>query len=208
MVYNNTNNITNLLGEPKRYAYKAQPVTLYVAQETGMKSVKCYSVDFEKACDMFSIDDARSKNYVHNPHLINIIEHKSSKNVDEPDVLHSILLDKVHYDRLLSFTNSDGNLRRYNGVVEGHEFKDVKDKLNDCDLIDTGLCLSEKILHAGGLRRPTQCFDEKKHTRFVQASESYRIKSQKRLKPSVMKRRESNIYIDYSVNNINRGFSL
>ena len=52
MVHNNTNNITNLLGEPKRYAYKAQPVTLYVAQETGMKSVKCYSVDFEKACDI------------------------------------------------------------------------------------------------------------------------------------------------------------
>ena len=181
MVHSNiTESLLTFFGEPKRYAYKACPVTLSVSQENHMKPVKYYSVDFEIACDMFSIEDARSENCIYNSHLVNIVEPGLDLDVDKPYISHNILLDEEHYNRLLSVTNSDGNLRRYDGVVEGYSIADIKSKLHNNDLIDTGLCLSEEMLRMNGLRRPEKPFNEKRHARFIQASESHMLKARKK----------------------------
>lgn len=173
--------IQRTLGCSERYAYRAQPVSLYVKNHDGiMVKVKYYIVDFEIACDLKNINDARSDYFVSNPHLINIREPDGQGDY----VSHCTMIDEKTYDVLRSFTNSDGRLRRYTGVVNGYA---VRSFYGDFDYMrpDTGLFLSD--VDIGLLQYPEQPFDEKKHMRFVQASESYRLKlfKRKRVKRSV-----------------------
>lgn len=163
------------LGEPKRYAYRAQPVVLYIRDTNGvMTKVTYYSVDFEIACDLKNLSDARGKDCVAEPHLINIREPEGQSDY----VSHCVIVDEVTYERLLSFTNTDGRLRRYTGVVDGYSMKDVYGDFG-FRIPDTGLCLAEHVINTGGLKRPVQPFDEKKHMRYIQASESHKLKLSK-----------------------------
>lgn len=178
----------SLLGPLKRYAYKAQPVTLYLSNDEGTIEKKAfYSVDFELACDRFNLDDARNNNCIYNPHLINIVEPGVDVDVLNPYISHSVLLDKEYYDRLVSVTNSDGKLHSYNGVVDAYSIKDIKDLFKTNEIMDTGICLTEGILRMGGLKRPDEMFNENKHKRYIQASESHRLKLDKTKNSLVLK---------------------
>lgn len=166
------------LGEPVRYAYRVQPITIYVNHNDIIEKHNRYNVDFEIACDMFDMKDSKGKHCISNPHLINIAEPDVDINVVNPYISHSVVLDEEHYNRLLSVTNTDGNLHRYVGVVEGYAVKDIVSKFN-IDLVDTGLCLTENMFVIDGLRKPEVAFDEKRHARYVQSSESFHLKLKK-----------------------------
>ena len=170
--------LLQFLGPPTRYAFKERPLLLYVKTEDNFKIVKAHSVDFEIACDLRNVDDAKTADCIYNPHLINIIE--PGLNGDEINCYtsHSIMLDNSNYNRLLKYSNREG-CRGYTGVVNGYSVRDIKDFFGRTDLDDTGVCLVEKFVEAGGLSRPEISFNETAHKRFVQASESYKIKSQK-----------------------------
>lgn len=170
----------SLLGQPKRYAYKAQPITLYLSNDDGsIQKKKYHNVDFELACDRFNLDDARSSNCIYNPHLVNIVEPGVDADSLNPYISHSVLLDDEHYNRLLSVTNTSGNLHSYCGVVNGYSIEDIRKLFKNDDILDTGICLTEGILAMGGLSRPDEMFNENKHKRYIQASESHRLKLDK-----------------------------
>lgn len=172
--------ITTILGEPQRYAYRAKPATFYVHNADGvLEKQNGYSVDFEIACDIFDLNEAKSDNCVYNPHLINILEPGVDIDDAKPYISHSIILDVDHYVRLQSVTNRDGGLMRYTGVVNGYSVDHIKSVFKRNDVLNTGVCLSKGIYLLNGLQRPEIPFDEKKHARYVQLSESYKLKLQR-----------------------------
>lgn len=173
---NSVIDIKAILGEPQRYAYRAKPAIFYVRENGLMKKQVGYSVDFEIACDIFDLNDAKSNKCLYNPHLINIVEPGVDIDDIKPYVSHSIILDEELYNRLQSVTNKDGGLMRYNGVVNGYSVQHMKNLFKRDDVVDTGICLSKGMYLLGGLQKPELPFDEKKHTRYVQSSESYMLK--------------------------------
>lgn len=171
-----------VLGEPRRYAYKAEPVTLYLKTPGSDKFqlVKAYEVDFEIACDMYDIDMARGENCIPNPHLINIVEPGLHGDETNLYVSHSTILDEPTFQKLQEYTNNTGKLRCYSGVVEGYSISDIKKLFHRDDIEDTGVCLTDSIIGIQGLRYPDEPFDESRHKRYVQASESHVIKLKKK----------------------------
>ena len=171
--------VGRVLGPPKRYVYSSKPIVVYVNNDGNLERVKGYSVDFEVACDMKSVDDAKGEACLYNPHLVNIVEPGLDGSEINAKISHSIFLDEKAYERLLSVSNTDGKLHKYKGVVEGYSVRDIKRSFNLPELTDTGVCISDKMLGAGCVKRPDVPFNEVRHRRFVQASESYHIKLRK-----------------------------
>lgn len=162
-----------------RFAYKATPVTLCMKIGDEFQKTYGYSVDFEIACDLYDILDARGSGCIYNPHLVNIAE-PGTTDTDAMNtyISHSIIIDEASYRRLYSVSNTE-NLRSYTGVVNGYSINKIRAKLSDKQISDTVLCLTELISKSGGLVKPDIPFNENKHRRYVQASESHRLKMQK-----------------------------
>lgn len=173
------NHLRAILGSPRRYAYVSNPVTLYVNVNGRLEPKKYYSVDFVIACDLFDISSARGINRVVNPHVINIQEPNTDGSEAGSFVCHSVLLDEGSFIKLQQNTNRNGNLRRFDGVVNGYAVSDVRRILRNDSIIDTGLLLSYDDIQDGLIETPSISFDEKKHMRYIQASESCEIKLQK-----------------------------
>lgn len=168
--------VRKVLGPPKRYAYSSKPVTMYVQQGEELKRVKGYAVDFEIACDLTPISKAKGEGCLYNPHLVNIVEPGLDGSEINAKVSHSIFLDEAAYGRLFEMSNKSGRLHKYSGVVEGYSVSDIKKAFDIPNLTNTGVCMSDRMLEDGCLRCPETPFDENKHRRYVQASESYRTK--------------------------------
>ena len=168
-----------VLGSPRRYAYVSNPVTLYLNVNGNIEPKKYYSVSFVKACDLFDISDARGPNRITNPYLLNVQEPNTDGTELNSFLSHSVLLDEDTFYKLYQHTNREGNLRRFDGVVDGYSVQDMQKIFNNMSLVDTGLCISDGVIANGLLKASDIPFDEKKHTRYIQASESYEIKLQR-----------------------------
>ena len=190
-----TGNVADLvgrvLGPPKRYAYSSQPVTVYVREGSTFRRKDGYSVDFEIACDTADLTSARGKDCMYNPHLVNIVEPGLDGTERNSIISHSIFLDNEAYSRLMKVSNTRGKLHKYNGVVEGYAVRDIEKAFNVEGLTDTGVCLSDAVIESNCVRCPDIPFDENKHMRYVQASESYINKVRK---STMNKMALSNIY--------------
>lgn len=202
LMNNVADTIIRLLGEPKRFAYKAEPMTLYLKnnETERIELVKAYNVDFEIACDLFDIQDARSNDCLYNPHIINIVEPGLDGDENDAYVSHSTILDEASFKKLQAYSNTNGKLKSYSGVVEGYAVQDIKRLFNRNDIVDTGVCLTDSIISIHGLRYPDTPFDENRHKRFVQASESHiaKLKRQKKFQLAVANMYQPSVYkLDY-----------
>ena len=110
------------------------------------------------------------------------------------------MLFEASFKKLQAYTNDSGKLKRYSGVVEGYAVQDIKKIFKRNDIDDTGICLTDSIISIHGLRYPGVPFDENRHKRFIQASESHivKLKRQKKLQLAVANMYQPNVYkLDY-----------
>ena len=110
---------------------------------------------------------------MYNPHLVNIVEPGLDGSEMNAKMSHSIFFDEALYERLVGLSNRSGRLHSYEGVIEGYAVGDIKKAFDLPNLTDTGVCLSDAIVAEGLAKRPEVPFNENKHRRYVQASESY-----------------------------------
>lgn len=167
-------------GSPVRYAFKTNPIQLYIQHENKFYAVNAYSVEFEVACDLFDTADIPDLYEDLDPYLINCIEPGLTGKEVQCYFSHTVILDEVLYSRLLKYTNTQG-CRGYTGVVDGYSINHVRNIDSSINANDTGLYLDEGFINKGGLMRPAVAFNETKHKRFIQALESYKHKSAKAL---------------------------
>ena len=176
-------NLMDRLGGPKRYAYRISPVMMNVMQDDGsFVSEQRFLVDFELACDRMDIHDIHPGNCIWNPHVLNMIEPGLDGTEIGAYVSHGTVLDAESCSLLVLHSSREG-CRTYDGVVMGYSVHDLEQVLpDDVRLLDTGLFLSDDFVAVGGLSVPDGPFDENAHQRFVQASESYRCRMNRKRK--------------------------
>ena len=174
------NEIVKELGEPKRYAYKARPVLLYKTSTSGFMKSEFIAVTFEMACDLLSTDWIDVGLGTPDPFVVSDAEPGINPNKQIGLIIHDVILTYDCFCKLRELTNSNGNLHRYSGVIEGYDVEDIARFVDGLEH-RKGLWLTPEAFDAGFVRYPMIPFDEQKHTRFVQASYSYAVKKEKRL---------------------------
>ncbi|MBO5435631.1 hypothetical protein J6A31_07545 [bacterium] len=165
--------IRQRLGKPKRYIYRAHPVIINYFNGVTFEKKKMYGVDFERACDLREIEQLNERRLVTNAHVINVNERGCDFLGENVYVSHTVIIDEDTYEKLLRFTNTDGKLKQYIGVVRGYLSEDVQSVLNNDDYVNTGLCLLDDSIDVGVLDKPDIAFDIKSHRRYIQACDSY-----------------------------------
>ena len=167
-------------GPPVRYAFKSNPMKMYVQQTDGrFYQVNAYAVTFERACDLYNIHDI-GHNYKHMyRYLTSCMEPGLTGEELSCYLSHSVVLDEVLYSRLMEHTNIK-NCRGYTGVVDGYSVMQIRMADNSIRCNNTGLYLEDSFIRQGGLAKPAIPFNETKHKRFLQALESYKIKEAKK----------------------------
>ena len=189
-----TSIVVDKLGQPKRYVFSEVPFRGYVISEDSYNLTNAHCVDFEIACDLYDISDAKTEHGIYNPHVVNILEPDLDGDEIDAYLSHSVILDDDLWNVLLSYSNCDGNSRKYVGVVEGYSIGDLRKLMNYDGLDTTGLCFAPFLLDRGGMRRPSIPFNETKHKRFVQASKAYHEKCLKRAKYELSCPRKGSFY--------------
>lgn len=168
------------LGEPMRYAYKAQPMLLYKKTDSGFMKSEFITVTFEQACDLLDHSWIELGFGTSDPYVVSKPEPGINPDTQTGIILHDVLLTYETFVKLQQRTNSRGNLRRYNGVVEAYDLAKIADYFGE-KTDRYGLWLDDEAFLYDCVRYPTIPFDEKRHTRFVQASFSYDVKNKKKL---------------------------
>jgi len=163
--------------QPVRYVFTAHKSPIFLKENNTFKTITKYIVDFEVACDLLRIDNMTEQTCIPNPHVVNIREPWVQGDELGIQISHSVILTDGEFETLMMFTNTNVSSRKYTGVVEGFAIDGLKKMFPDNMYANTGILLVPDGLF--GLRKPTRGFSETKHKRYVQASESFKLKAKK-----------------------------
>ena len=180
MNFEESNLIIQELGEPERFVYKAHPVLLYRKCGSDFMKSEFICVSFERACDLFETEQIEEGEGVADPFIVSEPEPGINPVKQAGLIVHDVFLTYDKYCKLRQFTNMKGHLRRYTGVIEGYDTMDIA-KFAPVLSNTNGLWLDDEAFDMGFVRYPVKPFDEKKHTRFIQASYSHAVKEERRL---------------------------
>ena len=166
-----------LLLQPTRYVFTAHKSPMFLKESETFKVVEKYIVDFEVACDLLDITDITENTCIMNPHITNNVE--PWVHGDEYGVYtsHAVILSEEEYSTLMLFANVNTMSRKYKGVVNGFSVKSLDLMFPNNSYPNTGILLTSNGVF--GLEKPNVGFNETKHKRYIQASESFRLKHKK-----------------------------
>lgn len=165
--------------KPVRYVFTAHKSPVILKTDKGFETIVRYIVDFEIACDLFDTKFVNEKTCVKNTHIINDREPWVYGDEGHIYVSHSAILSESEYETLKSFTNFNVLSRKYDGVVEGFSIESLKKLFPNNKYPETGVYIETEGMFR--LRQPKCGFNETKHKRYIQASESFMLKHKKEL---------------------------